>query len=306
LTERAARFLENAGTVDRYGLAEGERAIDFTMAAGRKALSDTGLRPGDLDFLIYVGVGRGWTEPAMANAVQAELGLVNATCFDVVDACASWLRGLQIAHSFVRGGTYRRGMIVNCECGFVPYHDWRLKDLDELDYRVAGWTAGEAATATIVTEDNVEDDFHFVFKNFGEYFRLCMFPLSVVAEYLPGEPDDRYEPMRFFALPRELFSKTVKKVVEVFSADPVLRSGRYDVGFGHEASAKIAEVIARQLGMPYKGYFPTYARYGNTVSATVPLGMSLALQEKKLKRGDKVLVIVGASGITVGLASFTF
>jgi 3-oxoacyl-[acyl-carrier-protein] synthase III len=46
--------------------------------------------------------------------------------------------------------------------------------------------------------------------------------------------------------------------------------------------------------------------HGNTVSASVPLGMSLALAQGRLRRGDRVLVIVAASGITVGLATFMF
>jgi 3-oxoacyl-[acyl-carrier-protein] synthase III len=303
---RVLRFLDGAGTQVRYALDDGERAIDFALDAGRRALSDAGLSPGDLDFLLYVGVCRGWTEPAMANVVQAELGLTNATCFDVVDACASWLRGLQIAHTYLRSGIYRCGMIVNCECSFVPYRDWDLASLEEIEYRAAGWTAGEAATATIVNDDNPNDDFHFVFKNFGEHYGLCMFPLAMVGDYVTGPLDERHVPMRFFASSRELFALTTKKVIETYEADPILRNGRYDIGFGHEASARIAEIIARKLGLPAEGYVRTHAQYGNTVSASVPLGMSLALQEKRLQRGHRVLVVVGASGITVGIASFAF
>jgi len=98
----------------------------------------------------------------------------------------------------------------------------------------------------------------------------------------------------------------MEKLVEVFESDPVLREGRYGIIFGHDASARVAKVLARKLGLPHESYFPTHAQYGNTVSATVPLGMSLAIKECKLQRGQRVLVIIGSSGITIGFASFTF
>ena len=88
-----------------------------------RALDAAKLAPSDVDFLVYGGVGRAFIEPAMVNVIQAKLGLANATGFDIVDGCASWLRGLQIAHALFATGTYRRGLIVNCECGFGRYID---------------------------------------------------------------------------------------------------------------------------------------------------------------------------------------
>lgn len=120
LEKQVRETLETAGTQVRYKLNTGEKAIDFVLAAGRKAIAEAGIKPQDVDFLIYTGVGRGWLEPAMANVVQSELGMPNATCFDILDACASWLRAMQVAHSLVRNGTYKCGMIVNCESSLGP------------------------------------------------------------------------------------------------------------------------------------------------------------------------------------------
>lgn len=303
---RLARFFASAGTETRHALAEGESALALCVTAGKRALHAADVAPGDVDLLLYVGVCRGWTEPGMANVVQAELGLVNATCFDVVDACASWLRALQIVHTYLRAGVYRRALIVNCECAFVPYRDWQLASVDELDYRAAGWTAGEATTATVVSDDTPGDDYYFTFKNFGEHYALCMFPLAMAPQFGTAAIDARHAPMRFFAQSNELLKVTTRKVIETYESDGELRSRRHDIGFGHEASTKANLLIARHLGLPYERYVSTHARFGNTVSASVPLGMSVALQEGRLSRGDRVLVLVGASGITVGLASFTY
>jgi 3-oxoacyl-[acyl-carrier-protein] synthase III len=306
MDRRVGHLFEAAGTRVRYRLNAGEKAIDFALEAGRQALGSAGVSPADVDFLIWAGVGRGWTEPSMASVVQWQLGLVNATCFDVVDACASWLRALQIAHTFIRSGTYRRGMIVNCECGFVMYDDWALQRLEDLDHRAAAWTIGEAATAAIVDDQSADDDFYFVFRNYGEDFGLCVFPLETFEDFWVGAPDPRYVPMRLFVLSSELLTATARRLIEVFSLDPRLRDTAHDIGFGHEASVKVNRIIASKLGLAYDGYVSTHAEFGNTVSATVPLGISLALRDGRLKRGDRALVMVGASGVTVGVASFTF
>ncbi len=305
LLETQIRYwLEVAGTQVRYRVSRSERAIDFALQAGERALQSAGVAPADVDFVIYNGVARGWLEPATACVLQAELGLVNATSFDIVDACASWLRSLHIAQSYIDRGTYRCGLIVNCECGSITYRDWELAEPAELEYRFANWTIGEAATAAIVTDEASVDDFYFTFKTFAEHFQLSMFPLPNVAQFAKA-PDERFPALRFSSLSRELFSATIARIVQTFEADPRLRQS-YDIYFGHAASEKASRSVANKLGIPYERCFSTYPRYGNTVSASVPLGLSLALDEGRLKRGDRVLIVVGAAGITIGFATFTF
>ena len=65
-----------------------EKAIDFGVDGGRQAIATAGMVPEDIDLLIYVGVSRGFLEPATANVFQHEFGFTKATCFDVLDACA--------------------------------------------------------------------------------------------------------------------------------------------------------------------------------------------------------------------------
>jgi len=307
LEKQVQETLNTAGTQVRYKLNDGEKAIDFVLEAGRKALSESGTKPKDVDFLIYTGVGRGWLEPAMANVVQCELKMPNATCFDILDACASWLRAMQVAHSLIRSGTYKCGMIVNCESSLVrSFWASDIQDAGDLKHRVAQFTIGEAATATIVTEENPDDDFYFNFKNFGEHYKLCMIPLANLSDFLPGDCDPRYEASQFFSLSRELVVTTVKKIAEVYAADPHFHKRCFDIAFGHEASQKASEVLVKHIGLPKGVYYSLHPRFGNCVSASVPLGMSMAHQEGRLNRGDKTLIVVGSAGVTVGLSSFTF
>ena len=167
-------------------------------------------------------------------------------------------------------------------------------------------TIGEAATATIVTDERPDDDFYFTFKNFGEHFDLCMIPLNNVADFLPFPSERNLVPMKFFALSGKLIAITVDKIVQIFEADPKLRNERHVICFGHAASERAIKMIGERLGLPLDMYVQTHSRFGNTVSASVPLGISVALSGGRLRRGDKTLIIVGSAGIAVGIASFTY
>jgi 3-oxoacyl-[acyl-carrier-protein] synthase III len=306
LEEQVVSFLKSAGSDVKYQVSGEEKAVDFAVAAVRGVLETSGTRPKDVEFLIYAGVGRGWLEPATANVIQSQAGLGGATCFDLLDGCAGWLRSLQVAHSLIRSGAYRRGLIVDCECGFSSLGQWRFESLKDLQRYLATYTIGEAATATLLSDDNPDDDFYFKFANFGEHSDLCMIPLAHYRQFLPHPPDRAYLPQKFFAESKELLSVTTRKLVDLFLSNSRLMSERHQICFGHSASEKASELVRKQLKIPSAVYYRTHARYGNTVSASVPLGMSLAIREGRLSRGEKVLVIVAASGITVGLASFTF
>ena len=160
LTAKALNLLEfkldelfkKSVTSIRYHRAKNEKAIQFGIDAGKKALESAGMSSKDIDLLIYVGVGRGYIEPATANVFQERLKLKRAACFDILDACASWLRAIHVAHSFIKSGMYKNIMVLNCEFNFREYANFEFKSLKDIEFNFPTFTIGEAATATIVSD----------------------------------------------------------------------------------------------------------------------------------------------------------
>ena len=306
LESRTRRYLAAAGTEVRYCTSRQEKPIDLVADAARAALTRAEIDPDGIDFVIYAGVMRGWLEPSTASAIQAAVGLPRATSFDVLDACAGWLRAVEVAHGFLASGRYRAGLVVNAECGmYRTLLQAELSSPEELEWRLATYTLGEAATATVLTRGDVESEFYVRFFSYPEHHRLCMVPLPYADEFLqtPIEPPPTAH--RFFASSGELLRTGARAIIEAFRADRYLSGRQHDIGFGHSASAKAEQLIAAQIGLA-DIYYPIHARYGNTGSASVPLGMSLAIEEGRLRRGQRVLVVVGAAGISIGFASFEF
>lgn len=298
--------LERTGACTRHHRAESEKALALGIRAGNAALDAAGIPPGSIDLLIYAGVGRGFLEPATANVFQSELGLSNATCFDLLDACASWLRALDVAQHLIASGAYRHVMLLNCETNFREYEPTRITSLSEVELLWAGLTVGEAATATVITSGGSDAGYRATFRNAGAQFDDCQIPLPHAAEFQNGRGVAYFPPMQFYARPEALARGAMKHLYQQFWSDPVLPSLQYDVVFGHSVSVPVSRALQRMLRVEPERHYEIFPMYGNVVSASLPLAMSLAAAEGRLQRGHRVLLIMGGGGLTTGLSTFIF
>ncbi len=303
---RLGDFLESSGARRRFHRTGDERAADFAIAAGTMALERAGLAPTAIDLLIFVGVGRGFVEPATANVFQAALGLVNATCFDVLDACASWLRGLDVANLYLQSGRAQHAMIINCECNYREYIQLELDSPGALDLAWAGFTIGEAATATIVSADGGDNGFRARLSSAGEFNDLCNIPLPHASEFVARSNGHGRTPLKFYSDSKRLNFHAVQRLAAMFDGDPRVKSTPYDIIFGHSVSVPASRAVADRLGLDIDKHYEIFPDYGNTVSASIPLAMSLASAEGRLKPGDRVLLLVASAGLTTGYATLTF
>ena len=306
LVEKMKRFFKMSGTKVRYHRKIGERALDFALQAGNKALEKAGVKREDVDLLIYAGVGRGWMEPATANLFQSELGLKSATCFDVLDACASWIRSLAIAKSFLGQRAYKLIMVLNCEFNFNEYANFDIKNSEELENSFSAFTIGEAATATILSADDVEDDSHFSFKTWGEKAGLCKIPLPNAADFTPSNEMNGHRPMSFFTVPGELLTFTIRKLVGHARECHPIATKVHDILIGHAVNVPTTRKVVELLKIDPDIVFETHPRFGNTVSASLPLALAVAEAEGRLERGMRVLLLMGSAGVSTAVGSFTY
>jgi 3-oxoacyl-[acyl-carrier-protein] synthase III len=301
--ERSMRILfKSVGTTVRYCRGDGERAFELCVQAGNKALNAAQMDPGEIDLLMYVGVGRGFLEPATANVFQDLLRLENATCFDVMDACASWLRAVHIARAFIATGTYRNIMILNAEFG-AENANFELRSLEDLEFRFPTFTIGEAATACILSDSQGDDSYHAEFKTYGEQRDRCLIPLPNWQEYLACDGPE-LEPLEFISYGEDIMEFGLAKLVEQYQASQVFSSWDPDIVFFHSASDGMARDGMRQCGLDVARGFYAHERFANTVSATVPIAMSTAIAEGRLQIGSRVLLCVASAGITTALCRF--
>ena len=306
LSSKLTRFFRLSGTAVRYHRTIGERALNFAVTAGKEALKKAGVKPEEVDLLIYAGVARGWMEPATANLFQSELGLSSATCFDVMDACASWIRSLAIAKSFLAQKMYKLVMVLNCEFSFREYANFEFENAEEVENSFSAFTIGEAATATLLTSEEGEDDSIFSFKTWGDKHDLCKIPLPNASDFTPDGTGNGHKPMSFFTVPGELLSFTVRKLVSHVKETQSIANKVHDLFIGHAVSNVTTTKVIQLLKLDPSRVYETHSRFGNTVSASLPLAMAVAEAEGRLVRGSRVLLLMGSAGVSTAVGSFTY
>ena len=299
---------DSAGTRVRYHLAPGEQPCELATRAGRAALAAAQLEPNDIGLLIYVGIGRGVLEPASATTFQDMLALRRATAFDVQDACASWTRALGIARLYIESKQHRHVMILNAEfMGRLGYR-YELRSIDEFAHWHPGVTIGEAASACIVSASEADDAFAADFRTYGERRDLCFVPMANADGYFGKQvtPSMGSQSIQLFSYGARLLEFTATKLVEHYRATPAFRAFDADVIFSHAASDGMSERVLAECQLPVGRHVFAHASCANTVSASVPVAMSMALESGRLKAGHRVLVLMGSAGVTTGLVKFVF
>lgn len=158
----------------RYRAAD-EQSSDLATRAAKQALERADVSVDEIDLIIFAACTQDISEPATANIVQEKLGATNAQVFDVKNACNSFLNGLDVADSHVRAGKSKRALVVSGETLSLGI-DWNIKSFDDLKYRLAGLTLGDAGAAMVleaVPESENRGILTTKFRSYGKMWRLA-------------------------------------------------------------------------------------------------------------------------------------
>jgi len=301
------KILERTGAKYRYArdITKGETAYEHIMNAMNKALEKANLAANDIDLLIYCGVGKGFIEPSNAYMYAKEIGMKSTECFDVVDACMSWTRTMQLCSSFLKCKTYKKIMVVTGEFHLGLRDTHKIPSLESLEYNFPMYTIGEAATATIL-EDS-EQHWNFNFMSRPEHAALCTIPIEGFDSYIPKhEKIGHNGPGKFVSYGKELLNAAtplLKKVV----AESISDTSKIDLFIPHAPSKKVYTEGFKDVGIASeKLYSKIYESYGNLVSSSVPTALAMAFEENRINRGSKVALIPASAGLSVAAVTFTF
>ncbi|MBL1078837.1 3-oxoacyl-ACP reductase [Nocardia sp. 2] len=301
-------YLKFAGSDSRRWLDAGERPIDLLRTATNKALAQAEVRPQDVDLLIYTGIGRGFIEPGGAYHTAAAIGLDNAHCFDILDACMSWTRAVQVTESLFRSGQYRTALIVNAEFnlrsgGVVFPHLFRIPELAALESIFPAYTLGEAATATVLTAEEHEP-WEFRFASRPDLAPLC----NVTIEGYEGfcDPSDKLAANGvgyFTSYGFEMHEHADDGFAVFERLDPPVDEVK--ALFTHASSKRYWQGMADKVGLG-SAIHHVFDRTGNVVSASVPTAIASALEQDLVRPGDRAVGWVGSAGMSFGAFTFVF
>jgi 3-oxoacyl-[acyl-carrier-protein] synthase III len=302
-------LLDRSGLITRNWRAEGERPIDHVANAVRSALQGTVLEPRDIDLFIYVGIGGGFREPANSYLVAKSLGFVRAECFDVIDACMSWTRAVSLVDSLFKTGQYRNAMIVNAEFNMTeggPLFpaNFQLTGHEELEHVLPSYTIGEAATATLLLPDS-PGNFRFTFHSKPELADLCTIPMAGFEGFC--ELTDNVGKLgagRFSAMGAALHHHLGQELPHLLKKAE-MTGQEADIVFTHSSSSTEWNKAGQENGFAHK-IFHTYPSTGNIVSASIPVALAEADGVGRLKKGQRVMFLMGSAGMSFAACTFVY
>jgi 3-oxoacyl-[acyl-carrier-protein] synthase III len=306
--ETVKKLLEKSGLQERRWCDRHELPIDHVAMATEKALAASYLQKSHIELLIYVGIGRGFLEPGNSHMIANALGFDKAQCFDIVDACMSWVRAMQLVDTLFKNGGYRNALIINAEFnthsgGPLYPHNLNLRQREQLAHTFPSFTIGEAATATLLIP-NEPDNFEFYFSTRPDLSDLCTIPLKNYEGFChPTDKIGKNGVMQFTSYGLDLHEKGQSEVQSAFLA--MSKTEIIDKVFTHSSSKKEWDQAAKVIGVSDKIHH-VYPKTGNLVSASVPTAISDAINNNLLSRGDCSVIWIGSAGMSFNATRFRY
>lgn len=261
-----------------------ETASTMAARASQEALDVSGIRPERLDLVIVATCTPEHIFPACASLVQASIGAWNAAAFDINAACSGFMYALATACQFVVAGTYDSVLVVGSEA-YSRILDWQDRTTCVL--------FGDGAGAVVVqASESAPGTLSIILGNDGS---------RVSTLYTPGPCGLDEGPYYLRMRGPETFRFAVN-IVHQASKEAVAAAGLQlsdiDLIIPHQANTRIIRSAAKLLDVPLDRFFINVERYGNTSAASIPIALCEAVEEGRVKEGDRVLLVGFGGGLS--------
>ncbi len=282
------------GIRERRIAADDQATSDLAVEAGRKALKDANVEPGEVDSIIVATLSPDMPFPSTACLVQHKLGIKNACAFDIEAACSGFIYALSIAESLIKVGNRKITLLIGSEV-FSRIVDWKNRNTCVL--------MGDGAGAVVLREvENGKGILSTHLDADGSGADLLKQPAG--GSRLPASYETVKQGLHYFKMEgNEVFKLAVRIMSE--SAITALKKAALskkdmDWLIPHQANSRIIQSIAKRLSLPVEKVIVNLDKYGNTTAASIPIALDEAVKEGKIKEGHIVVLTAFGSGLTWG------
>lgn len=268
---------------------------EMATVAAQHAIACAGIQASKVEMIILATASPDTLVPSAASRVQLLLGAKYAAVMDLNAACTGFVYGLSLARALVRSGDYENVLVIGAD-RLTWYLDWTLRESAVL--------FGDGAGAAVIQA--TDEDAGITSAKLGcdsggnEILKAPDF----------GTAMDRFKGERgkinIQFEGREIFKRAVVgmgRATQKALADAGLQKEDLDLVIPHQANMRIIEALAHKLNMPMEKVVVNIHKYGNTSAATIPMAMAEALEEGRIKPGDRILMAAFGAGLTWGAAT---
>jgi 3-oxoacyl-[acyl-carrier-protein] synthase-3 len=292
---------ERTGIQERRHIIKGQdTTTSMGVKAAKIAIERSGLTSDDIDFIVFATISPDYYFPGPGVALQQQLGMRTVGALDIRNQCSGFVYALSIADQYIKTGMYKNILIVGSEVQSLG--------LDMTDRgRGVSVIFGDGAGAAVLTreEDLTKGILSTHLHSEGEHAK----ELAVLAPGMGGRwvtdilaennPDDEsYFPHMNGQF---VFKNAVVRFSEVINEGLLannLQVSDIDMLIPHQANLRISQFIQKKFGLTDDQVFNNIQKYGNTTAASIPIALTDAWEQGKIKSGDTVVLAAFGSGFT--------
>jgi 3-oxoacyl-[acyl-carrier-protein] synthase-3 len=283
-------IVERTGIRQRHRAAAGEFTSHLATKAAVAALANAGIEAGDLDLIIVATATPDNTFPAVAVEVQANLGIRHGFAFDLQAVCSGFVFALATADAHLKSGLARRALVIGAET-FTRILDWTDRGTCVLFGDGAGAVVLEAVPV------DTEGDRGIITSHLRSDGR------HKGKLYVDGGPSTTQTAGFLRMEGREVFKHAVGMITDVIEASFAATgtsAADLDWFVPHQANRRIIDASAKKLGIAPAKVVITVDVHGNTSAASIPLALSVAVADGRIRQNDLILLEAMGGGFTWG------
>ena len=284
-------IVQRTGIRQRHIAAPDETTSTLGVAAARAALAHAGVAASEIDLIIVATSTPDYTFPATATQIQTALGITQGVAFDLQAVCSGFVFAVATADKFLRSGSHRRALVIGAET-FSRLLDWSDRTTCVL--------FGDGAGAIVLGVEEGAPDLRARgiltshLRSDGRHRDKL---------YVDGGPSTTRTVGHLRMLGKDVFRHAVGMVTDVMR-DAFEATGEsaatLDWFVPHQANRRIIDASAQKLGIAADKVVVTVDQHGNTSAASIPLALSVAVKDGRIKRGDLVMIEAMGGGFTWG------
>jgi 3-oxoacyl-[acyl-carrier-protein] synthase III len=272
-------IVARTGVHERRVLAEDEDLLSLAAEAADGALADAGVDPSAIDQVLVATMSHDRLTPSLAPLVAERIGAIGAGALDLGAACTGFVGALAMAAGQIETGRADAVLVLGAE---------RLSTLVNREDRSTAALFGDGAGAAVVTPGAGGGFGPFVLGSDGSR-----------AEMVRTERDELLIRMEGQDTFREAVSRMAQASLDAAGAVG-LTLGQIDLFIYHQANARILRALAQRLVLDSDRVVEVISRYGNTSAASVPIALATAVEDGRVKPGDRILLAAFGGGLTWG------
>jgi 3-oxoacyl-[acyl-carrier-protein] synthase-3 len=295
---------ERTGIQERRWVKPGSGDTTSVMGvkAAKIAIERSGIDKDDIDFIVFATLSPDYYFPGPGVFVQNELDIKTVGALDVRNQCSGFVYAISVADQFIKSGMYKNVLVIGSEL--------HSHGLDKTDRgRGVSVIFGDGAGAAVLTreEDLSKGILSTHLHSQGEYAEELVvkapgmgtrWVTDIIAENNPD--DESYFP---YMNGQFVFKNAVVRFSEVINEGLQKNNLKVDdinMLIPHQANLRIAQFIQRKFKLTDDQVFNNIQKYGNTTAASIPIALTEAWEEGKIKEGDTVVLAAFGSGFTWG------